>query len=75
MINLIAFIVKSAKPLVVADVPEELVERLRADLKTLDPNLGVYPYDVYGRWLKLTNHLTGEAMIVGLIWSKSLRLF
>lgn len=41
-------------------VSEEEVERFRCNLKNLDKFLGVYPYDVYKRWTKLTNELNDD---------------
>ncbi|XP_053994996.1 protein AAR2 homolog [Hylaeus volcanicus] len=38
--------------------PEEVVQRLRDNLKELDRYLGCYPYDVWNQWKELTNHIT-----------------
>ncbi|XP_043516561.1 protein AAR2 homolog isoform X2 [Frieseomelitta varia] len=37
---------------------EEMVERLKSNLKDLDRFLGCYPYDIWKQWKELTNHIT-----------------
>ncbi|XP_022184665.2 protein AAR2 homolog [Nilaparvata lugens] len=43
-------------------VSDEEVARFKYNLKELDKFLGVYPYDVYKRWTKLTNELKDEVV-------------
>ncbi|XP_001603971.1 protein AAR2 homolog isoform X2 [Nasonia vitripennis] len=38
-------------------VPEETVERLKANLKELDRYLGPYPFDMWNQWKDLTNKI------------------
>lgn len=35
-------------------------QRLKDNLQTLDQNLGVYPYDTYDAWKKLSDHLSKQ---------------
>lgn len=39
-------------------VSEEMVQRLKDNLKNLDRCLGCYPYDVWKAWQELTNHIS-----------------
>ena len=39
-------------------VPPEDVERMKADLRGLDPYLGAYPYDSWKKWVSLTNRIS-----------------
>lgn len=39
---------------------EEEVNRIRANLRDLDPYLGPYPYEVMRKWVALTDHLNEE---------------
>lgn len=38
-------------------IPEELVQRLKDNLKELDRYLGPYPYDVWKDWKDLTDKI------------------
>uniref|UniRef100_A0A1B6EZA2 Protein AAR2 homolog n=1 Tax=Cuerna arida TaxID=1464854 RepID=A0A1B6EZA2_9HEMI len=44
------------------ELPEETVSRIKSDIRNLDPCLGVYPYDMYGRWLKLNSYISEELL-------------
>ena len=39
-------------------LPAEDLERMKADLRGLDPYLGAYPYDSWKKWVSLTNRIS-----------------
>lgn len=39
-------------------VPDEMAQRLKANLRDLDKYLGPYPYDIWKQWTELTSHIT-----------------
>lgn len=41
-------------------VPEEMVQRIKENLKDLDKHLGCYPYDIWKQWMELTNHISSS---------------
>lgn len=41
-------------------VPEEQINRMKDNLENLDKHLGPYPYEIYEKWLNLTEHITGQ---------------
>lgn len=38
------------------------VERIRANLQTLDPSLGPYPYSCYQQWVSLSSNITAGTL-------------
>ncbi|XP_011697701.1 PREDICTED: protein AAR2 homolog isoform X2 [Wasmannia auropunctata] len=42
------------------DAPEEVVQRLKDNIKELDRYLGPYPYEILKPWTKLTNGITAS---------------
>lgn len=40
------------------DEPADEVEKVKANLKQLDRNLGPYPYEVWDKWKSLTDEIT-----------------
>ena len=48
----------------VVDVDELTFQNLQdtSNLKTLDPNLGPYPYDSYKQWCGLSNFVSGDVV-------------
>ena len=46
----------------IEEVSEEDHQRLRADLRGLDPHLGAYPYDTWKKWISLTNRISANTI-------------
>ncbi|XP_015591459.1 protein AAR2 homolog isoform X2 [Cephus cinctus] len=54
------FVVKrwdSQKEDISSEVSEEVIERLKDNIKNLDRYLGPYPYDIWKQWKELINHI------------------
>uniref|UniRef100_UPI00398F02E5 protein AAR2 homolog n=1 Tax=Pristiophorus japonicus TaxID=55135 RepID=UPI00398F02E5 len=49
---------KKEEEIVLVEVSEEEIERIRENLTDLDKSLGAYPYETLKRWVSLTNHIT-----------------
>lgn len=41
-------------------VTEEEVNRIRENIRNMDKYLGSYPYDIYAKWMNLSNHINGK---------------
>ncbi|CAG7724724.1 unnamed protein product, partial [Allacma fusca] len=44
------------------ELSEDTVNRFKCSLKSMDQYLGAYPYDVWRKWVSLTNRLTPEIL-------------
>ncbi|XP_076642561.1 protein AAR2 homolog [Halictus rubicundus] len=51
---------KKAEDLSSEAVPEEMVQRMKENMRDLDKHLGCYPYDVWKQWMELTNHISSS---------------
>ncbi|XP_059096369.1 uncharacterized protein LOC131890931 isoform X2 [Tigriopus californicus] len=46
----------------IEDITGDELERMKLDLRNLDPHLGAYPYDLWKKWISLTNKISSATL-------------